>query len=165
MTANRNTAAAGVAIKRRARIGIVVAALDDNESHLQFWVGVDDAAQALINGSAARMAEKDAQTLPNQEQTSLQAAAAALPVCVKNLTMAEVQQLLAAQGFKAPADLVAHRDIGAGQVFKNDEVALIADLQDEHAQARADVGNGTGLHCMGSSAGKAAMVGQQGGAA
>lgn len=160
-----DTATQAHALLRRARRGILIAAINGVGDRFHFWQGAASAAEDIINGYALRMAVNDARKLADQEQASLETAWAALPVSVKHLTMADVQQLLAAQGIESAADLVAHRDIGAGQVLKNDEVAPIAELQDEHAQARADVGNGTGLHCMGSSAGKAAMVGQQGGAA
>lgn len=161
----QTTDPAAQALLRRARRGILFSAINGAPDRFHFWQGVASAAQDIINGYALRMAANDASNLSDQEQTSLEAAWAALPVGVKHLTMADVQQLLAAQGIESAADLVAHHDIGAGQALKNNEVAPIAQLQDEHAQARADVGNGTGLHCMASSAGKAAMVGQQGGAA
>ena len=153
------------ALLGRARRGILISAINGAGDRFYFWQGAASAAEDIINGNASRMAANDAKNLSDQEQTSLEAAWAALPVGVKHLTMADVQQLLAAQGIESAADLVAHRDIGAGQVLKNNEVAPITQLQDEHAQARADVGNGTGLHCMASCSGKAAMVGQQGGAA
>lgn len=153
------------ALQRRARRGILFSAINGAADRFHFWQGVASAAEDMINGNALRMAANDADASADQEQASLETAWAALSIGVKHLTMAEVQQLLAAQGIESAADLVAHRDIGAGQVLKNDEVAPIANLQDEHTQARADVSNGTGLHCMASSAGDAAMVGQQGGAA
>lgn len=131
----QTTDPAAQALLRRARRGILLSAINGAIDRFHFWQGVASAAEDIVNGNALRMAANDASNLADQEQTSLEAAWAALPVGVKHLTMADVQRLLAAQGIESAADLVAHRDIG------------------------------TGLHCMAFSASKAAMVGQQGGAA
>lgn len=102
--------ALGFAMLRRARAGVAMAGVMNDEAKLCFWQGVGDAAVALIDGVAERLAVKDSQ-LSQQEQTGLLAAAAALPERLKDLSMADVQKVLTAHR----VELAAHASASPGR--------------------------------------------------
>lgn len=134
--------AAATALQRRARLGIVAAAAANNPYNLRYWQGCAGAAADMLNGRADQMAAKDAAaSSANQPQTGLQAAVAALPERAEQLTMAEVQQILTAQGVEIASDLVAELDIRTGEVFKHRELPGIVDTHDEHAATRVEMGH------------------------
>ena len=150
------------ALLRRARIGIAYAAERRHAHGFQFWQGYASAAADLLDGKSARMAARDAE-LADQPQTRHEAAGAALSESAKDLTMAQVRQILAAQRAEVATDAVAHADVCAGEILKHDMVAGI-DGDDEHAPARVRMGDGSGAHGCCSAIEEKAIV-AQGGAA
>jgi hypothetical protein len=147
-TTNTPAQLAALALRRRALTGIVAAGLQGNTSNLRFWQGITAAADDIISGRADQLAAIDAAAaLANERQTRLKAAVAALPVSAKNLSMAEVQQILAAQGVELSPDLVANGNLGAGEVLENDIPAVVVDAHNKHAAARVDMGHSAGQHC------------------
>ncbi|MCS4508913.1 hypothetical protein [Xylophilus ampelinus] len=156
LPASFTTQQLAAALERRARRGAVVAALLNSEERLQFWKGCADACQTLARGTAAKMAEKDARlAAEGYAQTSLESAGAALPARFKHLSLAEVQQILRAEGIEIAADAVADGNLGARQVLESGVVARF-DCDDEHAVSGIDVGHGADCHCV--SKGGAAIV-------
>lgn len=125
------------ALLRRGRRGIAAAAITGNVSALDFWKGFCEALNDLTKGVGARAAEIDAASGECDQQTGLEAAVASLPECTKRLTLADVQQLLAAHGVKLTPDRVPNVDIGSGLVLEH---RVLAGLQpnDEHPIARVD---------------------------
>ena len=141
MSAGHTTPLAlGLALHRRARAGVAMAGVMNDEAKLCFWQGVGDAAVALIDGVAERLAVKDSQ-LSQQEQTGLLAAAAALPERLKDLSMADVQKVLTAHRVELAAHAVPNHHIGGRQVLKNREAAAVVQPHQEEAATGVHVGH------------------------
>lgn len=100
------------ALRHRARTGMAIAATKDLYGRFRFWQGYADCAEAMMQGLGKDAASKD-RDLANEPQTSAQAAGAALPERTKDLTIAQVRQILAAQRVEMPTDAVADSHIGA----------------------------------------------------
>lgn len=147
------------ALLRRARVGIAFAAACDNEHGFQFWQGYAEAAADMLSGKTVAMAQRDAE-LADQPQTRHEAAGAALPESTKNLTMAQVRQILATQCAKVAPDSVANVDVCAGEVLEHSVVAGVNG--NEHAPARVHVGDGSGAHGCCSAIEEKAIVAQGG---
>lgn len=160
--ATYSTQAQAAALRRRARIGIAFAAACNNQAGFDFWQGYAAAASDLLDGKSADMARRDA-GLANQPQTRHEAAGAALPKSTKNLTLAQVRQILATQRAEVAADAVPDIDFGAREVLKDDMVAGV-DGNDEHAVARVHMGDGADAHSLCSASDEAAIVAQEAGA-
>lgn len=94
------------AMQARAQAGLLAAALDGNAVRFAFFSGQLSFARSLTNGTGKRLAAKDAARAASGDhaQTHLERAWTALPVGAEKLTMAQVQQLLAAQGIKVGSD-------------------------------------------------------------
>lgn len=133
------------ALQARAQAGLLAAALDGNPARFAFFSGQLSFARNLGNGTGERLAAKDAALAASGDhaQTSLERAWAALPVGAEKLTMAQVQQLLTAQGIKVAFDGVAGVDIDPVEQFEHGKAT--AKLNDEHAAPAVDGVNGT-LH-------------------
>lgn len=161
-TSQATTEAQATALARRARIGLAYAAECNSEECFYFWRGYGAAAEDILSGKSADMTLNDA-ALANEPQTRHEAAGAALPESTKNLTLAQVRQILATQGSEIATDTVAHADVGAGEVFKHNVVPAV-NGNDEHASTGVDVRDGSGAHGL-FSTGETAIVAQQGPAA
>ena len=122
------------ALLRRGRSGIAGTAFTNNAAALEFWKGYTEAARDLIHGIGALAEAKD-ELASGDPQTSLQAAGACLPERTKGLTLAQVRQLLTAQGFEVTMDAITHTDLRAGEVLEHNVVPRV-DGDDEHPVAR-----------------------------
>lgn len=133
------------AMQARAQAGLLAAALDGNAVRFAFFSGQLSFARNLTNGTGKRLAAKDAARAASGDhaQTHLERAWTALPEGAEKLTMAQVQQLLAAQGIKGTPDGVAGLDVDAVEQFENGEAT--AKPNDEHTAAAVDGVNST-LH-------------------
>lgn len=140
MSAGHTPQALGFALHRWARAGVAMAGVMNDEAKLCFWQGVGDAALALINGAAERLADNDAK-LSQQEQTRIEAAAADLPLSLKDLSMADVQKVLTAHRVQLAAHAVPNHHIGGRQVLENREAAAVIQPHQEEAATGVHVGH------------------------
>lgn len=132
------------ALLRLGRSGIIATAFTNNASALEFWKGYTEAARDLMSGVGAIAAAKDALT-SGYAQTDLQAAGACLPERTKGLTLAQVREILAAQGIEVATDAISHTDIGAGEVLEDNVVPRV-DCDDEHPVARVHMRHSSDGH-------------------
>lgn len=107
-----------------------------------YWRGFANCAQALLDGTAERLASNDAES---QTDGLVQAAFARLPVNLERLTLADMKRHMWAQGIHCAADLVATSNVNAVNQLQ-DRVSADIKQDDEHAVARVDVRDGAGLH-------------------
>lgn len=132
------------ALRQRAVAGMLHCAQTQQHGWFVFWQGYTKALSDALAGAGQAMAAKDAPS-GYEPPAHLKAAWAALPECVEALTIAEVQQLLAAQGIEVATESVTDLNVLRGQELKDAEVTAVH-LDDEHAAAVVDGDDGTGLH-------------------
>lgn len=125
------------ALTQRAKTGFVYAAMAGNERTCNFFAGQLKFASDLASGAGNKLAAMDAARSGYEHPAGFEAAWAALPVGAEKLSMAEVQQILAAQGFQVAADAVAGVDVNATEHLKNSKVATV-NLDDEHTALAVD---------------------------
>jgi hypothetical protein len=133
------------ALSDRAKTGMLIAAEQGRSEGFHFWRGNLAALQSMTTGYGVGFAKSDRLLGGYQAPTDLKAAWAALPERAEKLTMAEVQQILAAQGVQVAAQPVANGDVNAGQQLENSAVATV-NLHDEHAPAVVDFDNSSCVH-------------------
>lgn len=148
---------------QRGRMRMVQAVLNEAEianaqKMYDFWHGFADCAAALLNGRAEVMALHDQASIL---QGAVQTALARLPDHCERLSFAKMESLLRAQGIDFASYAVTDSDIDA-VVQLQDGVSPVVKLDDKHAVAAVDVGDGGKVH--GYSPDKTAIV-AQGGAA
>lgn len=120
------TDAAIQAIARRMLIGLM--SFDSAETDLsirKFWRA---SARTLINlsdGTADKLALRDAQLAAQNAQTGYVGAWARLTVGIEALTAVEVQQRFAAEGVQVTLDAAAKFQVNAVEHFKHHEVAPV----------------------------------------
>lgn len=108
-----------------------------------YWRGFAGCAAALLNGTASIMANHDLSA--NEPKRRIEAALARFPADLERLTLVEMKSLLWAQGVEFASDLITDRDVDAVKQFVNG-MRPIVKPDDEHAIARVDVGDGSGVH-------------------
>lgn len=89
-----DVAARAHALANRCRLGMMVAANTKNVANYHYFRGGLDQLEDLFGNLAQALAVRDAQSGGYQPPTSLQASWAALPVSLKNMSMAQMQQHL-----------------------------------------------------------------------
>jgi len=110
------------ALRKRAIVCLLHNAEHNDDVAFKFWSGYALALRNVEHGSGQAAAEKDARSPSGYEPPAhLQAAWAALPVDAETLTIAQVQQILAAQGVKLTRDPIAHGHFVRGQQLKGGE--------------------------------------------
>lgn len=132
------------ALRQRAVAGMLHCAQTQQHGWFLFWQGYTKALSDALAGAGQAVAAKDAPS-GYEPPAHLKAAWAALPECVEALTIADVQQLLAAQGIEVATESVTDLNVLRRQELKNTEVAAVH-LDDEHAAAVVNGDDGTGLH-------------------
>lgn len=129
------------ALLNRAITGLLYAASINAPLRVEYWRGNIKGLRDLLTGDGAECAaRKDALSGAYQPPACFEAAWAALPENVEDLSLAQMQQFLAAHRIEVATDPVAHRHLEAVQQLKGSEVPAL-DLDDEHAPAGVDVGD------------------------
>lgn len=87
-----------LALANRCRLGMMMAALNGSAANYHYFRGGLEQLEVLLtdelSGFAGRLALRDAESGGYQPPASLQAAWAALPVSLKNMAMAQMQEHL-----------------------------------------------------------------------
>lgn len=130
------------ALKHRGQLGLLIAAQIGSQQRLAFWKGYISAARDLTNGVGKAAATKDEALSGYEAPGDYKAAWAALPDGAERLTMAEVVQILAANGIEPTPHPVANGDIDAVEDLE-DSVVSAVDLNDEHPIAGIDCDDGS----------------------
>lgn len=132
------------ALRLRSMTGMLHSAQISHHGRFSFWQGYTKALADALADEGRSMAAKDALS-GYEPPTHLKAAWAALPVRLEALAIADVQQLLTAQGVEVAAQRVADFNVQRGKQLEDAEVATVK-LDDEHATAVVDGDDGTCLH-------------------
>lgn len=135
------------ALMARARTGLLVAADLENPAAFNFWQGYIDALRSISDRSATltHLVRRDQASGGYQPPAYLAAALTALPEDVKALCLADVQQLIRAQGIQPTCDLVSDGNLDGVEQLEHSKGA-IADLHQEHASAAVDHDHGALAH-------------------
>lgn len=140
------TNAAMQALARRTLIGLM--ALDSAETEpsiTKFWRA---SARTLINlsdGTADKLALRDARLASQHAQAGYLGAWARLTVGIEALTAVEVQQRFAAEGVQVTLDAATKFQVNAVEHFKHNEVAPV-DGNEYVAALAILINDGAGLH-------------------
>lgn len=150
------------ALRNRAKTGLLFAATVNCHITFDRWYGYLAALRDLESGVGPKLAAKDAccESGTYEPPGIFKAAWPALPEDIEALTLANVRELLAAQGMEIAGDDIADSQINAVQQLKDGEVSA-TELNDEHASALIDGNNGSCLHAASCDQ---AIVSQEGGA-
>lgn len=114
------------ALARRTLIGLM--ALDSAETEpsiTKFWRAAARTLIDLSDGTAEKLARRDAQLAAQQAQAGYPGAWARLTVGIEALTAVEVQQRFAAEGVQVTLDAAAKFQVNAVEHFKHNEVAPV----------------------------------------
>lgn len=150
------------ALRNRAKTALLSAATINRHFIFERSMGYLKALSDLESGVGQKLAAKDASSESGTYEplSMFKAAWPALPEDIEALTLANVRELLAAQGMEIAGDDIADSQINAVQQLKDGEVSA-TELNDEHASALIDGNNGSCLHAASCDQ---AIVSQEGGA-
>lgn len=157
------TSAALAALEHRAQTGLVFAALTGNERTFAFFQPQLHLFKCLRDGTAQRLADKDAGSGGYEANAVLNAAARCLADDAYLLPCAEVAQLLAKAGVQQAFDAMTQCDLAAAIQFENSVVTAV-NLHNEHA-AHGVVSNDGSSFLHEAPLVEAATVASEGGAA
>lgn len=129
------------AMARRALIGLM--SVQDDSSR-PFWMGYAKALISLADGSAAKLAQRDARLFAQQVDAGYQGAWTRLTEGIEALTGVEVQQRFAAEGVQITLDAAATFQLNAVEHFKHHEATLV-DGDDYVAALAVFINHGAGL--------------------
>lgn len=120
------------ALEHRAKTGLVFAALTGNDRTFAFCQAQLHVTTLLKDGTAQRLAEKDAALGGYQANAVLNTAAGCLTDDSYRIPRAEVAQILANAGIQQAFDSVAHANVVTAADLENSAVATV-NLNHEHA--------------------------------
>lgn len=134
------------ALIRRAQTGMLACLLfpSQQRDHFDYWQGRAHGLRDLARGAGAKLADKDA-GLPYEPPSVLRAAAECLGDDFDLLPRRQIEQRLAEAGIELAAHAVTDRDVAATRQLE-DGAVLPVDLHGEHAAARVEGDDGSGLH-------------------
>lgn len=145
-TSQQNISGADLtALLSRAHCGMLIAALADRSDSFVAWRAYAKALTDLQNGKGLALATKDSKSGGYEPAGCLKAAWPGLPIGIELLTLANVQQFLAAQGVQISAETVPALQLDAAQQLDGNTVAVIHP-DHEHAPAVVDVNDGASGH-------------------
>lgn len=141
------TVAAVQALHNRAKQLVLTMAWLGKAPELRFAQGSLSALASLLDDAdQAVLVERDASLGGYQPLAGFEAAWAALPISVKNLTLPQVREFLSLHGVEPSTDAVAHSQLDATGGLEDSKLATVVDVNNEHGAARADLHDGASLH-------------------
>lgn len=152
-----------LALEQRAKVGLVFAAMTDNERTFAFFQPQLHLLKCLRNGTAQRLAEKDAGLGGYEANAVFNAAARCLTDDAYLLPRADVAQILANAGIQQAFDAMATGDFATAVQFENSAVAAV-NLHNEHTASGVVGDDGSDLLHAGPPIDVVAYFAQQGGA-
>lgn len=129
---------------RRALIGLMCGGSFESA---KFWAGYAMALIGLRDGTADKLAARDASLSAQQVDAGFTGAWARLTVGIEAITAVEMQQRFGAEGVQVTLDAAAQFQLNAVEHFKHNEVAPVNG--DEYVAALAVLlndGAGAGVH-------------------
>lgn len=129
------------AMARRALIGLLADGLDASRP---FWLGYAKALISLADGTASKLAERDARLAAQDAQAGFAGAWSRLTVGIEALSCVEVQERFATQGVEVSLDAAATFQINAVKHLEQNVLTVVNG--DEYVTALAVyLNNGAGL--------------------